>query len=891
MSVVGGDITATGGGINAPGGQIIIGSVASAGEAILSGADEQPDLLVDSFESLGDISLANSALLDVSGIKGGATIVRGNRLLVDNSTIKANIENVTADTQNAINLYLKKDIVFTNGTVVSADVSGAGSAGDIKINTGQLGISNGSQVRSEAVSGTSGNTSTIDLSVSNLEISDNSRIETSLLTGSEGNSGGISIKASTVTATGNAHLSATTGGVGDPGTISLNTERLTLINGAQIGKNAIPSETDRGGPITVTATEDISIIGPNSGLFSNSSSGMATTPDASLSIMAPSLEIRNGGVLQATTNGPADAGSIGITVEQLKLSEGAQIDTGARSGSSGDAGSVTVKALNSVNIVDRNSGLFSNGSGSGKAGKISVSAPNLDLGAVSRIETQGIEGNITIQSDRLHIFDAAGISANILSGSGNAGDIVVTAENVLISGARIDEQDSTQLFSGIFSDVRGDSTTGKGGNISLSASVLRIEDRARISTFVNGLGNGGNINLAIGKLEISDGALLNSSTLGRGNGGTINVKAEEFTLSGPSPFNFVLVPLPTGQNLIINRTSTGIFALAGLVGGNAGNVNIDVEKLSLLQGAEINTQTFGPGAGGRIEILSKNIIIAGSDFENGINSSVSASTLLPSEVSPILAVLDGNATGKSGNIQITTENLELRNQGTISSLSSNAGDGGTISINASRQINMNNASIITASRQTKSGQISIVADELNIIDSEITAQAIVEDAEIITIDTNNYFKMVNSQITAEAGNDGGNITISSNATILENSLLKANATLGKGGNVFIDTNGLFANINGRIVSPIEVIDVSSEFGVSGTINIATPGIDLTAGLVPLPEEFLDVKELSFSKCSTRYERGEFSTFHLVEREGLSLMPDDLLPSFSPVKTQKTQKRR
>ena len=52
-----------------------------------------------------------------------------------------------------------------------------------------------------------------------------------------------------------------------------------------------------------------------------------------------------------------------------------------------------------------------------------------------------------------------------------------------------------------------------------------------------------------------------------------------------------------------------------------------------------------------------------------------------------------------------------------------------------------------------------------------------------------------------------------------------------GGNVFIETNGFFANTDGLFVDPEEVVDVSSKLGVSGSINIVAPDIDLTAGLI------------------------------------------------------------
>ena len=70
---------------------------------------------------------------------------------------------------------------------------------------------------------------------------------------------------------------------------------------------------------------------------------------------------------------------------------------------------------------------------------------------------------------------------------------------------------------------------------------------------------------------------------------------------------------------------------------------------------------------------------------------------------------------------------------------------------------------------------------------------------------------------------GGISSSGNNATILEDSRISANAIEGNGGNVFINTDGFFANVNGLFVDPEEVIDVSSERGISGSINITATG--------------------------------------------------------------------
>jgi hypothetical protein len=40
--------------------------------------------------------------------------------------------------------------------------------------------------------------------------------------------------------------------------------------------------------------------------------------------------------------------------------------------------------------------------------------------------------------------------------------------------------------------------------------------------------------------------------------------------------------------------------------------------------------------------------------------------------------------------------------------------------------------------------------------------------------------------------------------------------------------------------PDSLIDASSEFGVSGTVEIDSPDTDITGGITTLPESFFDV---------------------------------------------------
>ena len=83
---------------------------------------------------------------------------------------------------------------------------------------------------------------------------------------------------------------------------------------------------------------------------------------------------------------------------------------------------------------------------------------------------------------------------------------------------------------------------------------------------------------------------------------------------------------------------------------------------------------------------------------------------------------------------------------------------------------------------------------------------------------------------------GGNITLNSVFVVLdEGSSIIANALEGQGGNILIHILGGGALFQ----SPDSRIEVSSEFGVEGSVVIEAPDTDIIAGFAGLPANFLD----------------------------------------------------
>jgi large exoprotein involved in heme utilization and adhesion len=132
--------------------------------------------------------------------------------------------------------------------------------------------------------------------------------------------------------------------------------------------------------------------------------------------------------------------------------------------------------------------------------------------------------------------------------------------------------------------------------------------------------------------------------------------------------------------------------------------------------------------------------------------------------------------------------------------------------------------------------------------------------------------------TAQQPGDGGNITINTpNGFIVavpsEDSNISANAFTGKGGRVDITAQGIFGIQSRPSPTSLSDITVSSEFGIDGTVELNTPDVDLSRGLVNLPAVPVDTKVAQ--GCTAGGSQAQ-SEFIITGRGGLPPNPGEAL---------------
>ncbi|MBD1806169.1 filamentous hemagglutinin N-terminal domain-containing protein [Microcoleus sp. FACHB-SPT15] len=253
-------------------------------------------------------------------------------------------------------------------------------------------------------------------------------------------------------------LFAQTEGAGVAGNVTINTPQLSVFDGGNISATATEAATStaQGGSIEVNANL-VNLQGSNSGLF-------ALTEGA-----APAGSL----TLQPYNNEPT------LTVN---LQQGAQVS--ASTTSSGQGGTLTVTAPDSITLSGNGSFIAAETSGS------------------------GIGGDLTLETGTLTVRDEAKVTVSS-TGTGNAGNLNITANSVLL--------DNGQLIA--------ETASGEGGNINLTVEdLLSLRNNSQISAQAGQNGNGGNLAIdaqLILAVPGEDSDIVADAEMG--NGGNIDI--------------------------------------------------------------------------------------------------------------------------------------------------------------------------------------------------------------------------------------------------------------------------------------------------------------------------------------------------------------------------------
>lgn len=580
--------------------------------------------------------------------------------------------------------------------------------------------------------------------------------------------------------------------------------------------------------------------------------------------------------------------SIVQNFRDINLSQGAIVDTSGEGG-----GDIQVQARNLT--MTEGSVLYYANEGSDHGGNIDINTTEsveligglnlafVEVPTYTEISNftlgSGTAGNLTLKTQRLTLRDGAFI-ASLANGDGNAGNLTVQASELIEVVGIVPDQ--PWLTSGLFTQT------------------VSPDPENPLLT-----GNGGNLTLETKRLIVRDGALITTNTFTAGRAGDLTVRASESVeLIGTNPD-------PTFSGGIAAGVEPGAT-------GNSGNLIVETKRLTIQGGGQIAAATFSEGNAGELIINASESVelIGASPNANIIRGS--SGLFASAEIDPFI---NEPATGRVGDLRITTGRLIVRDGARISADNFGSNLGGDLRINAAQLIVENGGTIragafgdgpggtlnanVTDLVQV-SGKGMLGGEEINSAISvrgtgtggagslEIDARAIeLDNFGNLTADSNAGEGNINLQLrdslilrrnsaisTNSTGEDpGGNININTdNLVALENSDITANAVNSRGGQVMINASAIFGTQFRERESPLTSdITATSDLGAqfSGTVEINTPDVDTSAGLVELPATVIDVAGLVARNFCTP-EQVANSSFVVTGRGGLPPNPNDSL---------------
>ncbi|MEO1342454.1 MAG: hypothetical protein AAFV28_15225, partial [Cyanobacteria bacterium J06635_13] len=345
-------------------------------------------------------------------------------------------------------------------------------------------------------------------------------------------------------------------------------------------------------------------------------------------------------------------GNIAIKTDSLLVEDGAQINTSTFG--DGDAGNLTIVAKD-VELI---------GASGDDPGGLFAKAEYVGFDGV------GQGGELDLTTSNLLVSDGAVITVSSTN-LGDAGNLKVTADNIELRG------ESEFALSGLLATTE---FTGNGGDLKIVTGSLLVDDSAQITADTLHSGKGGNLSITADKLAITQGGQVAVSSLGSGEGGLLEINAQEIELDGVSEFG-----------------SSGIFSSALEADGDGGDINLNSDRLKIINGATINggnfpssNSTLAPGTGraGSLNLQLGTLVLNSSPNDL---SSITASTNTQTggdinlDVARSATIANGSlitaetqGTGDGGNINFTADRLNLNSGGQVSVNSTGTGNAGNI---------------------------------------------------------------------------------------------------------------------------------------------------------------------------------------------------------------------
>jgi filamentous hemagglutinin family protein len=884
-------------------------SIASTGEVVLlrsllsataSGAGRGGDVVVSGRNVTirgdgggGDFGIVASTLAGSSGLGGSVRITAGEDLVVERARVAA--ESLGSGDAGSLSLVAGKRMVLRDQGEVSARALGSGSGGSVGLSADELRLESGARV--VAATTGSGSAGRIELTARTIDVAGVSAIS-SAATGS-GEAGGVVLDAGRVSISesraevsalsnnggelrvssageillSNSLLSATAGGAGRGGDVVVSGREVTVRGGGRgeafgIVASTLAGSRGLGGSVRITADGGLVVAGSR---FAAESLGSGDAGSLSL-VAGQRIVLRDQGEISARGLGSGAGGNIRLSADEIRLASGARVE--AATTGAGSAGRIELTAR-TIEVAG-GSVISSAAAGSGVAGGVVLKGGRVGISG-SRAEVSAISNN----AGELRVSSTGDVmlSNSLLSatagGKGIGGDVVVSGREVVIRG------DGGGKTSGIVASTLAESS-GLGGSVRITADEGLVVEGARVAAESLGSGGAGSLSMLAGKrIVLRDQGEVSARALGSGAGGKVRLAV-------------------SGGRLVV--TDGGRISSSSDVAGDAGRVRLEASVLELRRGGVVESLSTGRGkaggivgsfddvmvdqgsirvassatdagsikvqADGRMEIRGGVVSATAGGLGTGGNVILAADELRLASGARVEAATSGS--GSAGRIELTGSTLDVAGGSLISSAATCSGNAGSVRLSGGRITLSGRVTLSVLAARGNAGSIRVLADGDLIGERvEISANA-GNDGGNIKLRSGGLIFLNHSTASADAGGSGGNITFGgARHLVLNHTPVSASAVERDGGNIFVSTGTFFANSS--------LLSVTSERGEPGTIRIETLDV-LDGGFEQEEPDLLDPNDVLQPSCSERAP-DVGSSFTRAGKGSTPRLPGGFVPSF------------
>ncbi|HHP7229846.1 MAG TPA: filamentous hemagglutinin N-terminal domain-containing protein, partial [Xenococcaceae cyanobacterium] len=780
----------------------------------------------------GSLTLSNSALLNTQvfgatenapggrGNAGDITISTRENISLDNGFIFSNVQTNQAGTGNGGTVSITANNLTLNTSGI--DVTAFGE-GNITVDVTNLELIDsvlnaGINPASQLVEAQAGNI-TID-ATEKITIAERNNLRTGIfnsagdfanigqlgLVTTNGSAGNITINTQVLEGTGTFNINSVSNGIGNPGALSITaTESISLTG-------ELDSNPNISGDFSVTTLN--SFFGP-----------LGRGEGADITITTPTLTLSDT-LISTSTTGAGNAGNITLNItDNLNLLGASQIQAG--SFGSGDAGDIIINADNGNIDLQGATALIGTSviSAGVFAEEVGISREVIEQLGLS-LTSAGQGGDIIITANNFAVTNGGDIFTSTVGeatteGLANSGNIVMnlTGNLIVTNGSNLFTDTFGQGNSGrITIDVAGDVLI-EGTNTFISARVLPLPEL--LQDFDQSR-QGGEIQISANNIRVNNSGLVNSSTFALGNAGDITIDTEELTLTeGGAVISGTLGQGDAG-NVTINSTETifisGISNSSGIASGvftniepnavgEGGDIAITSNNLTLTNGGQLRTDTFGEGNAGNVTLdIADTVLIeevGETNFSSGISTSVS-----------------DTATGNAGDLSVATRELALRDGGLLLSVTEGVGNAGNVTIAVEDTFSISGVgrnefptgvnTIVAVTGTGEGGDITITADNLTFTNGgQLRSDTFgMGNAGNVTLNITDTILIdgVNELVLADGSRFVSGISTATNR-------FEGMVAEGDAGDIDITTSSLELSNGGALVSGSDAV------GDGGTINI------------------------------------------------------------------------